>query len=57
MAAAALGYTTIRPLAEDIMYSRDRVISVIRAILARRDAGSPRPYSSKPRTRRLALAV
>ena len=34
LAAAALGYTTIRPLAEDIMYRRDTVRRQVAAVLA-----------------------
>lgn len=37
IAAAALGYTTIRPLAEDLLYAYDATATAIRAvILARR---------------------
>jgi very-short-patch-repair endonuclease len=34
LAAAALGYTTIRPLAEDILYRREDILATIKAILA-----------------------
>ena len=34
MAAAALGYTTVRPLAEDILYRREEVLRTMTAILA-----------------------
>ncbi|WP_345801834.1 hypothetical protein AAIB33_01650 [Microbacterium sp. AZCO] len=33
IAAARLGYTTIRPLAEDILYNRDRVLADLKAVL------------------------
>lgn len=35
LAAAALGYATVRPLAEDIQYHRDRVRTSISCALAR----------------------
>jgi very-short-patch-repair endonuclease len=51
LAAAALGYTTIRPLAEDIMYDPDTVATAIRATLAARaaaqDVGRPRHRRGK----------
>jgi very-short-patch-repair endonuclease len=34
LAAAALGYTTVRPIAEDILYRQEEVLAVMRAILA-----------------------
>jgi very-short-patch-repair endonuclease len=34
LAAAALGYTTVRPLAEDILYRRDEILATMKAILA-----------------------
>jgi len=34
MAAAALGYTTIRPLAEDILYRPDHVLTLLKAVVA-----------------------
>lgn len=42
MAAAALGYTTIRPIAEDILHHRDELTAALRTIL------------EHPRTRRAA---
>jgi len=39
LAAAALGYTTIRPIAEDILHHRDELTATIRAIVER---GRPR---------------
>lgn len=36
IAAAALGYTTIRPLAEDILYQPDSVLALLKAVLRHR---------------------
>jgi len=36
LAAAALGYTTLRPIAEDIMYDSERVLEAVRGLLAAR---------------------
>ena len=36
LAAAALGYTTLRPIAEDIMYHPDRVLAAVRAAVDHR---------------------
>lgn len=36
LAAAALGYTTLRPIAEDIMYHSDEVLTRVRSVLAAR---------------------
>lgn len=36
LAAAALGYVTVRPIAEDIMYHPERVISAVRAAVEHR---------------------
>lgn len=36
LAAAALGYSTIRPLAEDIMFNRPAVVAALRGLLAAR---------------------
>jgi very-short-patch-repair endonuclease len=33
IAAAGLGYTTIRPMAEDILYRRDEVLAALKDIL------------------------
>jgi very-short-patch-repair endonuclease len=41
LAAAALGYTTVRPLAEDIYYRSDDVLTTMKAIV-----GRPRPRNS-----------
>ncbi len=38
LAAAALGYTTVRPIAEDILGDPERVLAAMKAILARRTA-------------------
>ncbi|WP_239453251.1 MULTISPECIES: type IV toxin-antitoxin system AbiEi family antitoxin domain-containing protein [Microbacterium] len=35
LAAAALGYTTIRPIAEDILYRREEVLTALRSTLSR----------------------
>ena len=48
MAAAALGYTTVRPLAEDILYRREEVLRTMSAILAH----TPRWSSSQNSTDR-----
>lgn len=37
MTAAALGYTTIRPIAEDILHHRDELTTTLRAIIERGD--------------------
>lgn len=39
IAAAALGYTTVRPLAEDILYRMPSVVELMKAIVAH----GPRP--------------
>lgn len=49
LAAAALGYTTIRPLAEDIMYRRDELAETMRAILAS-PSRATHPQNSTDRT-------
>lgn len=38
LAAAALGYTTIRPLAEDILYRREELVIAMKAVLSHRSA-------------------
>lgn len=53
LVAAGLGYTTIRPIAEDIMYARERTVASIRAVLAAHTGGAG-PNSSKSRTKRPA---
>lgn len=45
MAAAALGYATIRPIAEDILYRRDEVLTMMKAILVHSSPGG-RPRNS-----------
>lgn len=52
IAAAALGYTTIRPLAEDILYDRDAVLAAMQAILAQPPRRAPVRNSSEPGGRR-----
>lgn len=46
LAAAALGYTTLRPIAEDIMHDPGRVLRAVRGLLAARrtvhNVGNPR---------------
>ena len=54
LAAAALGYTTIRPLAEDILFHRDQVAESLRAVLTRGPGANGVPTSSRtPRRTRL----
>lgn len=36
LAAAALGYTTVRPLAEDIMYRREWILAMMKQVIAHR---------------------
>jgi very-short-patch-repair endonuclease len=54
LAAAALGYTTIRPLAEDIYYRREDILATMKAIVAHartsRRAGTQN--STDPRAKR-----
>ncbi|MCK6066728.1 MULTISPECIES: type IV toxin-antitoxin system AbiEi family antitoxin domain-containing protein [Microbacterium] len=38
LAAAALGYTTVRPVAEDILFRYEDVVAAMKAVLAARDA-------------------
>ncbi|QEW02423.1 type IV toxin-antitoxin system AbiEi family antitoxin domain-containing protein [Microbacterium lushaniae] len=38
LAAAALGYTTVRPVAEDILYRYEDVLTAMKAVIATRDA-------------------
>jgi len=54
LAAAALGYMTIRPLAEDILFHRDQVAQSLRAVLTRGPGANGVPNSSRtPRRTRL----
>lgn len=55
--AAALGYTTIRPIAEDILYHRDEVFASIRAAIEGRRSVSAVHSSSKVRRPRRDSAV
>lgn len=53
IAAAGLGYTTIRPVAEDIYYRADELLAAIKAILDAHDSGHrPLPDSTGPTLRR-----
>lgn len=45
LAAAALGYTTIRPIAEDILYRREQVFASLKAVVAGCPA-KPRVHNS-----------
>ena len=49
LAAAALGYTTIRPMAEHIMYQREQVHEALKAVLASRAAVNAVQNSSRKR--------
>jgi very-short-patch-repair endonuclease len=48
LAAAALGYTTVRPLAEDIYYRRDGLVTTMKAIVSRAPAPPARQNSTDP---------
>lgn len=50
LAAARLGYTTIRPLAEDILYHREQVQAALTDIIASGHRPMPVHNSSKRRT-------
>ena len=52
IAAAGLGYTTIRPVAEDIYYRSEEVLVVMKTILAAREAlqNSTEPARKSGRT-------
>lgn len=58
LAAAALGYTTVRPLAEDIYYRYDDVLATMKAIIARAhlrnstDLGGREPRTASSRASR-----
>ncbi len=56
LAAAALGYTTVRPIAEDILYHRDTVFASIRAVIEGRRSGSAVHNSSQARRVHAAIA-
>ena len=53
LAAAALGYVTLRPIAEDIMYHPERVLSTVRAAIEHRElmAGVHKFATSHPKAR------
>lgn len=57
LAAAALGYTTVRPIAEDILYNRDTVFASIRAVIEGRRSGSGVHNSSDVRRPRRDSAL
>ena len=57
IAAAGLGYTTIRPVAEDIYYRPDEILSAMKAILAAREAGRVRRRNSTRSTGRAPRAT
>ncbi|MGB4780256.1 hypothetical protein [Microbacterium sp.] len=44
LAAARLGYTTVRPLAEDILYAHDEMVNAMREILSHPRIGVPTAY-------------
>ena len=52
IAAAARGYTTVRPVAEDILYRREEVLESMKAILAHPERGSQSQNSTEPRRNR-----
>lgn len=60
LAAAALGYTTVRPIAEDILYRMPQMLDLMKAIVAHpphrsglQNSTDPRPNSPRPlRSRR-----
>ncbi|MEQ6896958.1 DUF559 domain-containing protein [Microbacterium sp. KR10-403] len=56
MAAAALGYTTIRPLAEDILYRSDHVLTLLKAVIAHPPLRPCVQNSARPARRRRAGA-
>jgi len=51
MAAAALGYSTIRPIAEDILYRREQVLAMLREVIAHRPPQFGVQNSSDPARR------
>ncbi len=57
LVAATLGYTTIRPIAEDILYHRDEMFASIRAVIEGRRSVSTVHSSSKVRRPRRDSAV
>ena len=51
IAAARLGYTTVRPIAEDILYRRDRTLAAMKAVLAHPPRRASQQNSSTARVR------
>ena len=49
LAAAALGYTTVRPVAEDILFRPDDVLAAMKAVLAHRSLRGRPQKSTDPR--------
>ncbi|GAA2003690.1 type IV toxin-antitoxin system AbiEi family antitoxin domain-containing protein [Microbacterium ulmi] len=56
LAAAALGYTTVRPIAEDILYRTERVLETMKSVLShgtpQNSTRSTRPAGDRRRSRR-----
>ncbi len=52
LAAARLGYTTVRPLAEDILFAYDDLVSAMRDVLRHPRAASARGVPNSSRSRR-----
>ena len=57
IAAAGLGYTTIRPVAEDIYYRPAEILPAMKAILAAHEVGRIRPRNSTRSTGRAPRAT
>lgn len=57
--AAALGYTTVRPLAEDILFRRDELVARMRGVLAHGPVAARVQNSTRSsgRSRRRAAAA
>ena len=55
LAAAQLGYTTIRPIAEDILYHRDQVRAALTRILAAHHNGVQNSSRRQTQTARMAV--
>ncbi len=53
LAAAALGYTTVRPIAEDILYRPEQVVVTMRAVLATGGRRGLQQNSTDPRAKRV----
>jgi very-short-patch-repair endonuclease len=50
LALAALGYTSLRPMAADIMWRREAVLAAVRGLLAARSSGKPPAQIQSRRT-------